>query len=100
MRLEEMYDREIARARLARIRRARAKMYALNVLGICSVCFAVCCVISIVIGSCTAEARYAAARARGAAEALNANYGHVLSAYAIENERLKARIRELEGGEK
>lgn len=32
--------------------------------------------------------------------ALNANYGHVLSAYAIENERLKARIRELEGGEK
>ena len=64
-----MYDREIARARLARIRRARAKMYVLNVLGICSVCFAVCCVISIVIGSCTAEARYAAARARGAAEA-------------------------------
>ena len=32
--------------------------------------------------------------------ALNANYGHALSAYAIENERLKARIRELEGGEK
>ena len=69
MRLEDLYDREIARARRTRIRRARAKMYAINVLGICSVCFAVCCVISIVIGSCTAEARYAAARARGAAEA-------------------------------
>lgn len=67
MRLEDLYDREIARARRTRIRRARAKMYARDVLGLCAIGFAVCCVISIVIGSCTAEARYAAARARGAA---------------------------------
>ena len=78
-----MYDREIARARRTRIRRARAKMYAINVLGICSVCFAVCCVISIVIGSCTAEARYAAARARGAAEAEAGNLSLEQSANAL-----------------
>ena len=83
MRLEDMYDRDIARERLARIRRARAKMYAINVLGICSVCFAVCCVISIVIGSCTAEARYAAARARGAAEAEAGNLSLEQSANAL-----------------
>ena len=41
MRLEDLYDREIARARLARIRRARAKMYALNVLGLCAIGFGI-----------------------------------------------------------
>ena len=83
MRLEDLYDREIARARLARIRRARAKMYALNVLGICAIGFAVCSVISIVIGSCTAEARYSAARARGAAEAEAGNLKLEQSANAL-----------------
>ena len=67
MRLEDLYDREIARARLARIRRARAKMYARDVLGLCAIGFGICVVISMIIGECTARTRYAAARARGAA---------------------------------
>ena len=69
MRLEDLYDREIARERLARIRRARARMFARDVLCLCSVGFAALSVISIVIGSCTSDLRYAAARARGAAQA-------------------------------
>ena len=85
MRLEDLYAREIARERLVRIRRARARMFALNALGICSVCFAVCAVISIVIGSCTSDLRYAAARARGAAEA---DACHLASALSTQHSAL------------